>query len=252
LRFDEMNVFQRPKKSEMIGGLRKKIYDVVERPLVVEEAKERGYFEDPTIIEAVESRREQMMLTKMHAEVVKYDEYVGPEDLDAFWVERKQDYFVSEGREGRIVYCEDESLANQARTAAQGDTPWGEILTQFGTDQRNIDQEGKVGPIHARQSGSVKEALFSLAEVSGVSEPFAEGEKWAVVRLEKIVPPYQKELAEVREQVGQRIKLRRKDEALRKLLAEWRSEFEVIIYEENLEKVRPWEELTSETTETLS
>jgi len=245
VRFDQMNTFQRPKRSELLGGLRMKLTQEVDKLLVIEEAKARGYFEDPRVTEKVGLRLEEMMASKLHSDVVQYDTYVSPDDLEEFWAEHKQEYVVPEGRNGLVVVCADREQADRAREAAQTGTGWTEILEQYGSDENNKQKGGQFEMVYANGSGALKDALFSLEKVDDVSQPTLVNDKWIVAKLTTIEPSYQKQLDEVRNELGQRIKMRRQDEALVKLLADWREQFGVSIDEGNLARLRSWEELTA-------
>ncbi|MCB1150509.1 SurA N-terminal domain-containing protein, partial [bacterium] len=88
--YDQWNVFQRPKRGELLGGVRKKILnDMVDRRLMISEARERGYFERPEVTGDVNMNVERAMVQKLHDEVVKIDERISPEALDAFWNEHR-------------------------------------------------------------------------------------------------------------------------------------------------------------------
>jgi parvulin-like peptidyl-prolyl isomerase len=244
--FDKMSTFQRPKKSEMLGGLRLKLTQDIEKQLVVQEAKERGYFQDERVLEKVGIRLEEMMVSKLHSDVVKYEEYVSPDDLEAYWVEVKDQYIMPEGRDGAIVYCRDLETAQQAHAAAVAGTDWEEILEKYGKDEANKGRNGLLEMVRANHAHPIRDALWSLEKKGDISEPFQVEKNWAVVRLGTIEEPYQRELAEVTNELGQRIKMRRQDEALRKLLQDWRKQYNVVIDESNLAKVRSWEELSLE------
>jgi parvulin-like peptidyl-prolyl isomerase len=245
IQFDRANVFERPKKDEMLGGLRKKIYEAIDKGLVIQEAKERGYFEDSRVSKEVDTKIEEMMVTKLFAEAIAYDKEVTPEQLAEFWEEHKSEYFVAEGRSGRIVYCESEESARAAEIVAREHDDWAEVLDLHGTDEMNMSQGGETRVFRADIVDPVKDALFMLPAIGDVSEPINLGDRWAVVRLETVEPGYQKELAEVTEELGQRMRMIRQDQALRDLLTEWRSDFGTVIHDEALAKVRSWEELST-------
>jgi len=246
VRFDQMNTFQRPKRTELLGGLRQKLTQEVDKLLVIEEARERGYFEDPRVVGNVGQRVEEMMVSKLHSDVVEYDTYVSPEDLETFYAEHGQEYIKPENRDGYMVVCASQEEAAAAREAALGGAGWGDVVAQYGSDEANREKGGKVDMVPANAQGPVKEALFGLSRTGEVSEPIALQDNWLVVKLGTIEPSRQLEIDEVREQLGQRIKLLRQDEELRKLLTEWRDQFGVTIHENNLERLRSWEELSVE------
>ena len=241
--YDEMNTFQRPKRSQALGGVRNKIVtDMVDRLLLVSEARERGYMVDNRVEAKVKERVEQAMITKLHDEVVIFDQFVSKEELDAFWSEHMTEYQESEKRSGRIVYCTEEAQALAASEASRGGAGWDRIIADYEVNDANKQTGGELAAISTNSTGPVRDALFSL-EIGNVSDPVSVENGFVVVKLEKIIPARQKELAEVRELLSERIRRIRKDEALDALLSEWREEFPVVINEKALSDLPSWNEL---------
>jgi len=241
--FDNMSVFQRPKKSDMLGGLREHIIQELERGMVNEEAKKRGYYDDPEVLARVDKKIEEVMVTKLYGDVVKYDERITPEQLDEFYQEHKEEYNVPESRSGRLVICLNEAEAAKAKADADQGKSWRAILKQYGIDRDNKSRGGKLSGVSAKGSGPFKDAMFSL-EVGGVSDPFLiDNGRYGVVTLESIEPARQIEKAEINQQLGQRIKNIRKEEAFQVLLTKWRDEFGVTEFEEALAGLASWKQL---------
>ena len=244
-RFDRMSVFQRPKATDMLGGLRQKITSEVDKVLMNREAKKRGFFEDPEVVEKVQAKVEEMMVTKLFDEVVTFDEKISSADLQEFWQEHESDYFVPEVRSGRQVICRDEETAAAALKDLEAGLSWREILTQYGIDRNNKSQSGKLTNVRRDSAGPVSEALFALS-VDGISEPVALGNgRFALVQMVAVEPGYQQELQGITEAVGQRMKQLRKEEAFQALLGKWAEEFVVTRFEDRLTEVASWEELTA-------
>ena len=248
LAFDEMNVFQRPKLTDMLGGLRQKVYETVDRQLIVQEARERGYIDAPAVREEVDGKIEEMMVTKLFQDVVSYDEIVSPEQVAAFYDAHGEDFVVPEGRKGRVVYCADEAQAAAARAAALEGADWTDVMEEFGVSQANRNRGGETEFYAANASNPIKDALFSLAGEGDVSEPFTVDDQWMVARLDEVQPARQRPVDEVTEEIGQAIRAQRQDQALKELLAEWRNEFDVVVHTENLAKVRSWGDLVASGT----
>jgi hypothetical protein len=244
--FDRENVFERPKRSELLGGLRAKITDNAERAIVIDEAKQRGYLEDPRVIHETDRRIEKMLVDKVQQEVVKYEEYVSAEELEAFWADHHEDYANPERRAGQMVRCADLATAQKAREAiVSGDASWKTVNHEFGNDPQLREQFGRTPLVRIDAVGPVRDHLFSL-EMDEVSEPFEVDGGWAVLQYNRFVEPSAPTLEEIREGVASRIRSRRMDEALRALIDDWMVEFPVTIDEELLAEMPSWEEARAE------
>ncbi len=243
--FDSMGVFQRPKRSDMLGGFRQKLTDEVERGLMNLEAENRGYFEKPEVVAKVDLKVEEAMVTRLYKEVVTFDDKISPEELEAFWADHKTDYHVEESRSGHLVVCLNRQKADAARKAIMDGKTWAEVLVKFGSDATNKSKGGKTDKIFAVSKSPIVEPLFNL-EVGGISQPFPVGsDRFAVVQLENIIAAHDYEMHEVSEAIGGRIRKVRQEDAFVALLDQWGEEFGVVINSENLAGLKSWDVLTA-------
>ncbi|MEZ4387779.1 MAG: peptidylprolyl isomerase [Candidatus Krumholzibacteriia bacterium] len=247
--FDRQNVFERPKKGELLGGLRSKLTAAAERSIMVDEARKRGYFEDERVIRAAYRQVEEMLVDKVHADLIKYDETVTPAEIDTFWTAHSAEYERPERRTGQMVLCKDRATAEQARAAiASGESTWKAVNNRFGSDPELAKSFGRFPLVPATETGPLHDVLFAQ-QLDDVSQPFELRGGWAVVQLTKIVPPESPTLDEMAEAVAQRIRNRRMDVALRKDLDDWAAEFGVHVNEELLAKMPSWREAKQEATD---
>ncbi len=242
--YNDMSVFQRPKKIKMLGGVRQKILaDMVIRRLQLSEAIERGYMDDPRVTEESAKRLEQIIVERLHSDVVKYEEYVSAADVDAFWAEHSHEYMTHELREGHLILCRTEEDAAAAREALAGGEAWDLVFERYNAGENAVNKGALT--ISYSDMGIQRDAMFGIEEIGGVSSVFQIGAGWGLTQLDNIVPPVQREKTEAVDEVSQRIKMRRKDEALQTLLDEWRGNFGVVVDEAALEAMPSWTELQS-------
>jgi parvulin-like peptidyl-prolyl isomerase len=232
-RFDEMNVFDRAKKIELIGSLRGKIQGEADKIILLDEAKTRGFMDDPRVIEAAHRQIEEMLVERVHEDQVAYENYVSPEELNAFWEKHATEYELPEIRNGHMVVCKDRETAVQAREmivkGADERNLWKQVNKLYGSIPKLEREFGRLHEVRADQQDAVgKNLLFSLA-LNELSEPTQIPEGWAVVVCEGIQPGHKREFTEMAESVGERIRAARKDEALTALLKSWHDEFKVTV-----------------------
>lgn len=245
LHFDKMSVFQRPKRTDMLGGLRNKVEAELGKILLNFEAEDRGLMEDPEVVGKVRIRVEEMIVSKLYQEFVKADEQVTLEQMDEFWAEHAADYVAWETRAGRLVICLNAEQAAEARAAVTPDVEWRDLLVNFGTDKDNKARSGKLSNVILTPNDPVAEAMFAL-EPGQVSEPFVLNDgRYGVVLLETVTPERARELDEIREEVGARIRNIRREEAFQALLNKWKEDIPVTVFEENLAGLGSWKELTT-------
>ena len=240
--FDKQNVFERAKRAELLGGLRSKLRSTAQKAIMVDEARAKGYFEDPRVIKDSYARIEEMLVEKVQQDLVSYEEYVSAEEIETFWTLHATDYHKPERRSGFMVRCKNEALAQEARRAVvdQGMT-WKQVNKRFGNDAELNQTFGRIIQMRADSSDPVRPVLFGL-NPGQVSDPVAVPGGWAVVQLETVHEPEQPALADMTEAVGARIRNQRMDAALRALLTQWQDEFGVTVYEDRLATMPSWDE----------
>jgi parvulin-like peptidyl-prolyl isomerase len=244
--FDQMSVFQRPKRHELLGGFRQKLIGDLDKAIMTDEAIRRGYREDPRVIKATMKQINQMMVTRLHDDVIEVDDQVTSEQIQQFWDEHRDDYHQPERRVGNVVDCASLETAEKARAELLAGADFLTVLKKYGSDRRNLNNEGKFGPLSADFDHVLVAPLFGLGEPGDISEPVALGEAFAVVVLGEIIPPGYPELEERTEVIGQRIRGLRKDAELNRLLEQWKQQYGVEINETNLAKMPSWQELLAE------
>lgn len=243
--FDKMSIFQRPKRSELMGGLRQKIMNELERGFMDDEAQKRGYYEDPAVVAKVDEKIEEMMVTKLFGEVVHYDETVSKEEMEAFWSEHGNEYLRPATRGGRLVLCASPEKAAEAVAAINDGVRWKQILTDFGTDQDNKSRSGRIEGVPNDPNNLISSTLFTLEERDVPSDPVTLPDgRAAVIIFESETPGRNMELDEVRAELGERMKGIRREAAFQVLLDKWTAEFGVTVFEDQLVAVDSYEELT--------
>jgi len=86
-----LNVFQRPKRSKLLNGVKVEICQkMIDKKLLISESRERGYNQHPEVFAEVKKRTEEMMVNQLFEEVVVIDEIVSPEEVEAFWAENSE------------------------------------------------------------------------------------------------------------------------------------------------------------------
>lgn len=241
--YDRMSVFERPKWAEMVGGLRTKITDEIDRALLNFDAQDRGLDKDPEVLAAVDERIDEMLVGKLFDEGVHYDEVVSPAALDSAWALLKGDYNLPETRSGKRILVADQTQADKAHAALEAGEPWRRVLNTYGSDEADKALNGKLGPIRADAQGPEHDALFSLQPGQYSTPRRLDDGRYSIVMLEEIAAPRSQELAEVADAVVTRIRNKREEMAFRAALDGWKQKVKIEVFEDRLAKTRSWEEL---------
>jgi peptidyl-prolyl cis-trans isomerase C len=248
--YDRMSVFERPKWGDMLGGLRQKIADEIDRALLNFEAEERGLHTDPEVVAKVDEKIEEMLVGKLFEDSVHFDETVLPAALDSAWALLKDEYNLPEMRTGKRIICADADQAAKAHAALTAGDPWRKVLNTFGADEQDKAAEGALKGIRADATGPEKDALYSLQAGQFSSPIKLEDGRFAIVGLDRIAPPTTQELVAVADQVVKRVQNKREEMAFRAALDGWKKQVKIVVHDDKLRRTRSWKELTDAANQT--
>jgi parvulin-like peptidyl-prolyl isomerase len=241
--YDRMSVFERPKRAEMVGGLRNKIGDEIGRALLNFDAQDRRLDKDPEVLARVAERIDEMLVGKLFEEGVHYDQTVSPAALDSAWALLKDQYDLPETRSGKRILVTDQAQAEKAHAELEAGESWRRVLNKYGSDETDKAIGGRLGPIRADAQGPERDALFSL-EVGRYSTPRRlDDGRYSIVMLDEIAPPRGQELTAVADAIVKRIQNKREEMAFRAALDGWKQKVKIQVFEDRLAKTRSWEEL---------
>lgn len=245
--YDRMNIFERPKWGEMVGGLRQMITNEIDTALLNFESKDRGLHSDPEVLAKVDEKLEEMLVRKLFDEGVHFDQEVSSADVDSAWAIVKDDYKLPERRSGKRIICADAEQAAKAHAALTAGDRWRKVLNTYDIDKAAATDNAAAGAltgIRADAVGPERDALFSL-QVGQFSPPTAvEGGRFAIFQLDEIVPPSSQDLAASFDQIVKRVRDKREEMAFRAALDGWKAQVKIVVYENKLSRTRSWKELT--------
>ncbi len=242
--FDKMGGYQRPVYAALLGGMRTKISKQLDKYIITDEARIRGYFDDPEVIREVDNQINKMLTGRLLAQAVSIDEEVPSKEILEYFEAHKSELFIPEKRDGLVVICRDEASALQAIAFAAADQDWGTIIKKMGTKDPSQATGGTFSVVRS-DSRPRATALFDLNQETQISKPFAEGDgRYGVVILLKIHEAHDAELGEVNFRIGSIIRNARRDAAMDKLIKSLRAEVEIKIFKDKLAGLPSYEEAT--------
>lgn len=244
--YDRMNAFERPKWSDMMGGLREKIVFEIDRALMSWEAEDRGMDKDPEVVAKVNEKLEEMLVQKLFEDSVHADKTVSPAALDSAWALDEKDYDLPEMRSGKRLICPDADKAAQAHAALAAGDPWRKVFNTFCTDPTEKANGGSLPAVRADATGPEHDALFAL-QMDQYSQPFPLGDgRFAIVYLEGVSAPRKQTKQEAAQVLVERIQNRREEYVFRDALESWKKQLKIEVFEKKLAKTRSWKELADE------
>ncbi len=241
--FDRMDSHQRPIYAGMLGGLRTSILKQLEQVFLTEEARVRGYYENPEVIREVDSRMTPIIIARLLEKYVPEDENINQALISAQFQNHRDEYQIPEKRDGLLVVCKNKPTASRVGEYLNSGSTWEDIIAKLGTDRQNKANGGRV-TYSSTETNPGALSLFSLVEKSQLSKPFPlDDGRFGVVALLDIHGAHQAELAEVSYGIGYRLRKERQANAVNEYINKLRTKVEVEIFQDKLSSMPSYEEI---------
>ena len=234
--YDKSSFFTRPRREQRYGDIRNFLMNRVMNDLVVIEMKESRIEEEPTVIAAMDKKREQFMVDKLYQDLIDRQTEVAPEEITAYYNDNLEKFRRPEERRFGLILTGDRQSAIGAYERVKKGEPFDTVSAQqsvpnLAPEERNGDEFLSKG-----QKPEMDEVGFALQNVGDVSEPFETSRGWAVLKLKERRPERIVAMEDATSEISAAVKALKNEERLNSLLEKWRSEIKVEIYEDNLKK----------------
>ena len=186
----------------------------VNAPLVLLEARARGYQKAPEVAEAVRRYQEDLMERALYADYIFKGLTVTDQEVRAYYDGHKADYIGPEKRRvAHIVVPTREEAEEIEKAIAEGEQF--EKLVSRSTDTESAKKLGNLGWVTRNDAVGELEAVFSLEE-GQVSQPIESKYGYHVFLVRKIVTGEPLEFEEARDRIRKKL-IEQKEREKRKL-----------------------------------
>ncbi len=228
----------RPRQDRNLGGLRRYLREIAVRELMPMAARERGYFDRPELLDEKKERREQVMVSELHRELIAADVEVTDKMIAEYWSENKQLYDKPVRHEGRVLISSNRESVLAAYEEAAAGADWdGLVMSYSETAKMPQTENGEYGPVAEDGENLAVPLLWADQTEGEVCEPMelAAG-VWGIGRLDKILPEEEAVLAESGYRVQRVLEAQESERLFQERVGGWRSEMEIKIYPDRLDQ----------------
>jgi parvulin-like peptidyl-prolyl isomerase len=234
--YDRASFFTRPRVENRYGDVRKFLMDYVMNELVVIEMKESKIEEEPSVVLALDKKREQFMVDKLYQDLIDKQTVVDPAEIETYYNDNLERFRRQEERRFAMILTGDNRTALEAYQKVKRGEPFDTVAARYSIPELSVGERRGDTFLTKGQRADLDEAGFALSGVGDVSEPFETPRGWAVLKLVERRPERIVAMSDAIEEISRAIRVLKNEERLNSLLEKWRSEIKVEIYEKNLEK----------------
>ncbi len=228
----------RPRRESRLGGLRRHLKEIAIRQLMPIEARARGYFDRPEVLDEVRERRQQAMVSQLHKELISDNVKPTEQDIDEYWAQNKEEYKEPVTHEGVVLVSADSAAVAKAYRLAKQGKAWADLVKRF-ADAKAMPKgdDGHFGPVGEKNTAIYTRLLWAQQNEGEICEPMhLSNGLWGFGRLDVIHPERQPELSEVALRVKKAVEAELSERLFQQKMKEWRSEIPVETFPKNLEK----------------
>ena len=240
------------KKKEFLDNL-------VRFELLVQEAERKGYDKDPDVVFAMKQQMAKKLMEQDLEKLVSMQD-VSKQEVQSFYDTNKKLYFKPEAvRTTQIVFSNSgkaERIRNELAVAFEEQPRkkrqlFTKAVETYTEDPIGRAKRGDIGfftsdgrspetlkPLEDGPSQAVREAAFVLEKINDLSPVVSDGEKFVVMLLTNRRPEVSKSLAEVKQQIRNKLFRDKRDQARQDYIADLRQKAEVKVFEDRLARLK--------------
>jgi parvulin-like peptidyl-prolyl isomerase len=236
--YDRASFFQRPRRQYRYGDIKKFIVDLVMNELIEEELQTSGIENNPQVKRMLDRKREQLMVDKLYQDLVNDQTQVPYNEVKNYYQDNLEQFRRPEERRFGVVLTGDRASAKEACDMLRSGEGFSAVRATYSIEDEQVygGDEGKF--FTKGETADIDDQGFVLT-VCGVSDPFETGRGWMVLKCLEKRPERIISINEAQAQITNYLKTIKNEERLNELLAKWREEYTVEIYDNNLKKVDP-------------
>jgi parvulin-like peptidyl-prolyl isomerase len=235
--YESLGLPERPRreygKESVMQAVHKYIFDKV---LAAYAEQKEKILEIPEVAERLANRKERLLVHYLYNEHVKEEVTVTDVEIKEFYEKNKEDLLKKEKRDFSIIVVGDKEVAEEVAEMARKGMRFGDLVAQYSEDPTAKDNLGKTGMVTKGHYPDYDEYAFSIEKVGGIAGPLEISRGWAVLKLNRIKEAEQPTYSEAYRDIRRKLREREAEELLHKKLEEWRDDYIIEIYDENLEK----------------
>ena len=234
--YDRESFFRRPKRQFRAAGVRQFLTHMIMNELVVDEMKNSRIEEEPQIAEALRVRKEQFMVERLYEDLVRSQGDVPLSAVERYYNDNRELFRTPEQRRFLQITVGDRATAQNVFERIQNGLNFRTAVGRFSLDENVKQTDGDLGFVSKTSEAEHVEIGFAMKRVGEVSEPFQSSNGWSIIQMTEIKPEGFLSWEQAQQRIYQLLKGENDEERLNELLAKWKQELGVIIYEKNLKK----------------
>ena len=232
----EMDRLPESAKLQMISeeGRKKFLQELINRELLLQEAKKKGLDKDEKVLANLERLKEGLIINALGEKLCAGKDEVSDDEVMAYYQEHKDEFILEEVRVRHILVKTLEEAKEIKKRLHQGED-FITLARQYSIWKPSQIKGGDLGYIkRGMVHKSFEEAAFALKKQGELSDIVKTDFGYNIIRLEDKMGPRQLTFSEVQEKIGEFLIEKKRKKILTAHVQDLRKKAQIIIHEELL------------------
>lgn len=236
--YDQASFFARPRYDFRVGGVRQFILERIMGDIIQREMKRSKIEEDPEVKAVMDGKREELMVNRLWDDMVNSQTVVTEKMKRDYYDENRESFKVPEKRRFGVILTGDVESAQKAYAEIQSGTLFRTVAMAYSIDETTKRTLSETELLAKGEQPEIDEVGFALEGVGSVSEPFQTSRGWMILKVTELEEAGEFTYEQANLSIEGALKEQVNDTRLNELLDKWKEELNVVIHDDNLEKIQ--------------
>jgi peptidyl-prolyl cis-trans isomerase C len=238
LRWSQLPEYAR-KKYPGEAGRKQFLEELIDREVLLQEAKRRGTDQDRALLERVERFKERGILDLLMREEVDSRITSSPEEVKAYYEANRETFTAPHEFKASHILVKSEAEAIELRKQLAAGKEFTELAKAHSIDTATKDKGGDLGLVKRGQTVPDFEKTLMKLKPGEVSEPVATQFGYHIIKLASRTKGRPLSYEDAKDQAREQLVLDKKQKRFKDLVAALRGKAQIQITEDKIPAVRP-------------
>ena len=236
--YDQTSFYTRPRQESRLGGIKLFLGHYIIKELMADAVARSDIENRPEVKAATKAKQEELMVSRLYEDMVNSQTVITNSMIANYYHDNREAFRVPEKRRFGVILTGDLESARAAYDQIKSGKRFHKVAMEYSIDEATLDNLAETDMLVEGRQPDLDEVGFSLARVGAVSKPFDTPKGWMILKLKEKTEATTIDMAQARDSIDRALRQEENEKRLNELLAKWREEVGLVIYEDNLSKIQ--------------
>jgi len=236
--YDQTSFFERPRREARLSGVKLYLGHFILKELIAEEVASSGIENRQEVKAAINGKREELMVSRLYSDMVNSQTTVTRDMISQYYLDHQDLFRQPEERRFGVILTRDLKSAQAAYNEVKSGKRFHTVAMEYSIDEETLSRLSETNMLTKGQQPDIDDVGFALEKVGFVSEPFETPRGWMILKLKEKTDASVISMDRAKDPITRAVRQQENENRLNELLAKWKEELGLVIYEDKLNKVQ--------------